>query len=123
MTPDMSGAVCSTGTSTETSRPALAQSGRAPSASTTEIPGSIPGGGSGRTDTQADAVPKWMEEIDFCHIDDGSGKRTYCDAWDVGVDEWCDGEYDGEAVCPSCGSPTCPRCAQLEAIECSLYSD
>lgn len=55
-----------------------------------------------------------MDAIELCHIDDGSDVRALCGF----VDGWAPPcpEYDGEAICPRCGRPTCPRCAQRAAL-------
>ena len=50
----------------------------------------------------------------FCHIDDGSDLRTYCGRPEAeGIT--C-APYNGEAICPSCGLPTCPTCAVMASL-------
>lgn len=70
------------------------------------------------TETLASQVPAWLADMSFCHIDDGSGVGSLCG--EDGGPPTCEGYYDGEAICPSCGCPTCPRCAQLSALEDAL---
>lgn len=60
-------------------------------------------------------IPEWIVGMEFCHIDDGSGEHCYCGAGGTGPST-CEA-FDGEAICPQCGLPTCPRCAQLSALE------
>lgn len=48
------------------------------------------------------------EDDEFCHIIDQAGK-FYCGRKRTGP-LTCD-IYRGEAICPSCGRPTCPTCA------------
>jgi hypothetical protein len=46
---------------------------------------------------------------EFCHIVDASGTTYYCGKpHKRGVT--CK-KYEGEAICPTCGRPTCPTCA------------
>lgn len=64
-------------------------------------------------------VPPWIDGMKFCHIgatNPQPGDRPLCGAPYVTADGSC-GDYEGEAICPTCGNPTCPRCAQLEAFE------
>lgn len=50
-----------------------------------------------------------LNDDGFCHIVDESGLRTHCgQRSDESIT--CK-PYNGEAVCPSCGLPTCPTCA------------
>lgn len=67
-------------------------------------------------ETTTRPIPAWLADMEFCHVDDGSGARAMCGAND---DTWeeCSADYDGEALCPACGWPTCPRCAQLCGLE------
>lgn len=50
------------------------------------------------------------EEDGFCHIDDGSDIRFFCGKLNEHGRYTCK-PYNGEAICPSCGKPTCPTCA------------
>jgi hypothetical protein len=52
----------------------------------------------------------------LCHIVlyGGTGK-CYCGY--NSTEEEHGPEYGGEAICPSCGRPTCPRCAQMAQLE------
>ena len=59
-------------------------------------------------------APVWWPDVTLCHIADGGADAYYCGAPASNVGE-C-GEYYGEAICPNCGNPTCPRCAQLDAL-------
>lgn len=61
-------------------------------------------------------IPGWLAEMEFCHIDDGSGVSAFCGEL-IDGEPTCESEYDGEAICPDCGCPTCPRCAQLSDLE------
>jgi hypothetical protein len=45
----------------------------------------------------------------YCHIEYTNGK-TYCGYLPAKTGPTC-ALYDGEAICPSCGLPTCPTCA------------
>lgn len=75
-----------------------------------------------RTLEVAETVPSWFADMDFCHVfaPDDPMERLYCGAANMGETPACEGEYDGEAICSSCGLPTCPRCAQLSALEDAL---
>lgn len=64
-------------------------------------------------------IPEWLKNMEFCHIDDGTETRSIC-GHDTTIPITCNTIYDGEAICPDCGLPTCPRCAQLEALEYEL---
>jgi hypothetical protein len=56
-----------------------------------------------------------LNSMELCHIGPATSDLSYCGApW--GSPGEC-GWYRGEAICPSCGNPTCPRCAQLSALE------
>lgn len=50
----------------------------------------------------------------YCHIVDDSGLVAYCGVKQVG-DLTCR-PYNGEAICPSCGLPTCPDCAVMQSL-------
>ena len=50
----------------------------------------------------------------YCHIVDGSGEKAYCGRKQVGATT-CR-YYNGEAICPSCGLPTCPDCAVMASL-------
>ena len=62
-------------------------------------------------------IPAWLADMEFCHIDDGSGEHAYCLDPSADGEITCDSFYEGAAICPTCGRPTCPRCAQLSALE------
>lgn len=70
----------------------------------------------------APSVPS-IEDMVFCHLvppwDETTGMRALCGATPGDFQEsvTCDGTYAGEAICPGCGHPTCPRCAVLSDIE------
>jgi hypothetical protein len=70
------------------------------------------------TNADARTTPSWLPDVQFCHIDDGSLERAYCG--DTSAPGCTCPTYRGEAICPDCGAPTCPRCAQLCALEESL---
>lgn len=72
------------------------------------------------TETTIETAPAWLADMEFCHISPDDGEAAYC-GHAMG-EQWTCGWYDGEAVCPGCGQPTCPRCAQLEAINLSLQN-
>jgi hypothetical protein len=67
-----------------------------------------------------------MPEIDdgdpigdeFCHIRDQSLTRFYCGRPVRGPMN-CK-VYEGEAICPSCGKPTCPTCAVQSSLNARL---
>lgn len=50
----------------------------------------------------------------YCHIVDASMERAFCGKKQVG-DVTCK-PYNGEAICPSCGLPTCPTCAVRHSL-------
>lgn len=50
----------------------------------------------------------------FCHIESGDGRTYYCGRRATG-ETTCQ-MYDGEAVCPTCGLPTCPQCAVMSSL-------
>lgn len=54
------------------------------------------------------------EDDHLCHIESGDGRTYYCGRGAVG--ETTCKTYDGEAVCPSCGLPTCPTCAVMSSL-------
>jgi hypothetical protein len=58
-----------------------------------------------------------MTEMGFCHIYSYDDEITALCGFSDGPGQITCKVYDGEAICPTCGNPTCPRCAQLEAIE------
>lgn len=66
---------------------------------------------------QTTEVPSWFEDMEFCHITEPNSGNTFCGAGGENGFDWCEGEYTGEAICTSCGCPTCPRCAQIAALE------
>lgn len=57
-----------------------------------------------------------LPDDELCHIVD-SNDRSYCG---YVIYEPPHGEFGGEAVCPVCGRPTCPRCAQLYSLDDAL---
>lgn len=62
-------------------------------------------------------IPAWLADMDFCciYISD-TDERNLCGSPITGKGSHAT-EYDGEAICSECGKPTCPRCAQLSALE------
>jgi hypothetical protein len=63
-------------------------------------------------------VLEWFREMKFCHIhigDHDNNGTAYCGV--SGLRNFSCRDYDGEAICPDCGNPTCPRCAQLSELE------
>jgi hypothetical protein len=63
-------------------------------------------------------VPSWIHDMEFCHIAcDDEGIYTYCGDGDGDPVTCSPGYYAGEAICPNCGHPTCPRCAQLADLD------
>lgn len=56
------------------------------------------------------------EKDSFCHIDDGSDIRFFCGKLNEGGRYLCK-PYMGEAICPSCGNPTCPACAVMADLD------
>lgn len=67
------------------------------------------------------AIEVWVDEElgttddgKYCHIVDGSGEKAYCGRTQLG-DLTCK-PYAGEAICPSCGLPTCPTCAIRQSL-------
>lgn len=71
---------------------------------------------------QETRIPEWLADMEFCHIDDGSERRSMCGLEDDGT-SMCPVFYTGLALCEHCGNPTCPRCAQLMALEDSLEAE
>lgn len=64
------------------------------------------------------AIPEWIGDMEFCHVTPWDSDEVYCGDERVSQnDTWCPGEYNGEAICDACGRPTCPRCAQLSALD------
>lgn len=70
-------------------------------------------------------VPRWLADMEFCHIlvDDDSVHFCGRPVEEGDLPPPCGYDYDGEAICPSCGLPTCPRCAQLSALEDQIEGD
>lgn len=68
--------------------------------------------------TELTETPTWIHDMKFCHISCDDGLTWYCGT--LGQDGITCTNYEGEAICPICGNPTCPRCAQLEAIDYQL---
>lgn len=60
-------------------------------------------------------------EDNFCHIEVYPGKTTYCGKAlnDPGTCQL----YRGEALCPTCGRPTCPTCAVMSSLNERLIDD
>lgn len=58
-------------------------------------------------------VPPQME---YCHIDDGSGIRFLCGKLNEDDGHTCQ-PYNGEAICPSCGLANCPSCTVMASLE------
>lgn len=56
---------------------------------------------------------------ELCHVTPRGEEIAYCGYDTSHLEGWC-ADYGGEAICPSCGYPTCPRCAQLSALADSL---
>lgn len=74
--------------------------------------------------TVAPSVPS-LDDMEFCHICvPGSLEEVFCGEKDFELGAIsCGGLYDGEAICASCGNPTCPRCAVLSDLEDRLEDD
>lgn len=66
-------------------------------------------------ETVPKTIPSWLADMEFCHVTPPDSEKPYC-GWTV-ITGVCPGGYKGEAICTSCGYPTCPRCAQLEALD------
>lgn len=62
------------------------------------------------------SIPGWIANMEFCHIENDSGNARLCGPSPDSERTTCK-MYEGEAICPTCGLPTCPRCAQLDALE------
>ncbi len=62
--------------------------------------------------TTDDDIPPAGDE--FCHIESGDGRTYYCGQRARG-ETTCQ-MYNGEAVCPTCGLPTCPQCAVMSSL-------
>lgn len=58
--------------------------------------------------------PYTTDDGEYCHIVDDSGQKAFCGRKQVG-DLTCK-PYNGEAICPSCGLPTCPTCAVRQSL-------
>lgn len=74
------------------------------------------------TQVEETKIPSWLADMEFCHVATGGADSVFCGA-EPSDGEWlkCEGAgYAGEAICPNCGCPTCPRCAQLAEIAWSL---
>jgi hypothetical protein len=69
------------------------------------------------TDTTG-VIPSWWKDVTLCHINEGDSGKAFCGALLGKIS--CPTEYDGSALCADCGNPTCPRCAQLEALDYEL---
>lgn len=54
----------------------------------------------------------------YCHIDDGSGERSYCGKQEGPIT--CPSVYDGGSVCQDCGLPICPSCMTFECLDYEL---
>lgn len=55
-------------------------------------------------------IPEWIIGMTLCHIS-YDNRVSLCGTIREGMFD-C-GYYDNEPICPTCGNPTCPRCAQL----------
>jgi hypothetical protein len=65
-----------------------------------------------------------LDDMEFCHICvDETLVEVYCGDEGAKGTAPCQGAYEGEAICPSCGHPTCPRCAVLSDLEDRLEND
>lgn len=67
-------------------------------------------------------IPDWIRGMEFCHIGTDDETGWLCGGYGTGSTPLlltCS-EYNDEAICPDCGKPTCPRCAQLEALQTNL---
>jgi hypothetical protein len=53
----------------------------------------------------------------FCHIDCGDHRTAYCGHVHGRIT--CK-PYNGEAICPTCGLPTCPTCAVMSGLNIAL---
>ncbi len=63
-----------------------------------------------REEEELETTDDWQ----YCHIVDGSGEKAYCGRLQLG-NLTCK-PYNGEAICPSCGLPTCPTCAVMSSL-------
>lgn len=54
-------------------------------------------------------------EDKFCHILDAED-NPYCGFSGVRNGEVSCAPYNGEALCPTCGHPTCPSCAVMSSL-------
>jgi len=54
------------------------------------------------------------EKDSFCHIESGDGRTHYCGK-PMSGETTCK-MYQGEAICPTCGLPTCPTCAVMSSL-------
>lgn len=74
------------------------------------------------TDRKNDVRKMDINEDDVCHITNLDETGWYCGAPWMPVEGGgasC-GEYRGLAVCATCGKPTCPVCAKMEALDALL---
>lgn len=60
-----------------------------------------------------------FSEEDFCHILVGNDREAYCGYLHNPAQTRCD-DYKGEAICSTCGLPTCPICSTMEELELNL---
>ena len=60
-------------------------------------------------------------EDKFCHIEIGDARTAYCGKV-LGGPGTCK-IFDGEAICPTCGRPTCPSCAVMSDLNERLIGD
>lgn len=65
-------------------------------------------------EVREDQVLETTDDGKYCHIVDGSGEKAYCGRIQLG--ELTCASYKGEAICPSCGLPTCPTCAVMSSL-------
>lgn len=75
-----------------------------------------------KTTAQLDTFLLQLAEMEFCHIIcDDDTDEVYCGQ--SCTSENCSSFYDGEAICDSCGCPTCPVCALMADLEDRFYDD
>lgn len=57
----------------------------------------------------------------YCHIRCGDSSTAYC-GHDLGNADTC-GLYQGEAICPTCGLPTCSACAVQSSLHERMFDE
>lgn len=65
-------------------------------------------------EVREEAVIETTDDGQYCHIVESTGEKAYCGRTQLG-DLTCK-PYNGEAICPSCGLPTCPSCAVMASL-------